>query len=124
VADGMEVLQKISEAPLDASRHAVDRIEITRVTIRDTPPEPFINETAPQLSAHRAVLDTSAGPITIELLADKAPETVRQFLRLSAAGVYNGMAFHRVAPGFVIQTGALPRRAAPLTEEQQALVDA
>ena len=62
VADGMEVLQKISEAPLDASRHAVDRIEITRVTIRDTPPEPFVNETAQQLSAHRAVLDTSSGP--------------------------------------------------------------
>ena len=61
VADGMEVLQKISEAPLDATRHAVDRIEITRVTIRDTPPEPFVNETAQQLSAHRAVLDTSAG---------------------------------------------------------------
>jgi cyclophilin family peptidyl-prolyl cis-trans isomerase len=122
VADGMEVLQKISEAPLDASRHAVDRIEITRVTIRDTPPEPFINETAQQLSAHRAVLDTSAGPITIEFLADKAPETVRQFLRLVNAGVYNGMAFHRVAPGFVIQTGALSSRLAPLSARQQSLV--
>jgi cyclophilin family peptidyl-prolyl cis-trans isomerase len=122
VADGMEVLQKISEAPLDASRHAVDRIEITRVTIRDTPPEPFINETAQQLFAHRAVLDTSAGPITIEFLADKAPETVRQFLRLADAGVYNGMAFHRVAPGFVIQTGALSSRQSPLSPRQQSLV--
>ena len=121
VADGMEVLQKISEAPLDATRHAVDRIEITRVTIRDTPPESFINETAQQLSVHHAVLDTSSGPITIELLADKAPETVRQFLRLVAAGVYSGMAFHRVAPGFVIQTGALSSRLAPLSARQQAL---
>ncbi len=57
-----------------------------------------------------AVLDTSAGPITIEFFADKAPETVRQFLRMADAGVYNGMAFHRVAPGFVIQTGALSSR--------------
>src|SRR5260221_2379498 len=32
------------------------------------------------------------------------------------------MAFHRVAPGFVIQTGALASRAAPLTEKQQKLV--
>ena len=47
---------------------------------------------------------------------------MRQFLRLAAAGVYNGMAFHRVAPGFVIQTGALRTRAAPLTEKQQTLV--
>jgi peptidyl-prolyl cis-trans isomerase B (cyclophilin B) len=43
-------------------------------------------------------------------------------MRLAAAGVYNGMAFHRVAPGFVIQTGALASRAAPLTAKQQALV--
>jgi len=68
------------------------------------------------------VLDTSAGPITIEFFIDKAPGTVRQFMRLAAAGVYNGMAFHRVAPGFVIQTGALSSRTAPLTAKQQALV--
>ena len=68
------------------------------------------------------MLDTSAGPITIEFLPDKAPDTVRQFLRLAEAGVYNGMAFHRVAPGFVIQTGALSLETAPLTEKQQKLV--
>jgi cyclophilin family peptidyl-prolyl cis-trans isomerase len=36
--------------------------------------------------------------------------------------VYDRTAFHRVAPGFVIQTGALSSRAAPLTEAQQKLV--
>jgi peptidyl-prolyl cis-trans isomerase B (cyclophilin B) len=122
VSDGIEVVQKISEAPLDANRLATDRIEIRRVTIRDTPPEPFVDEPAAELGHHRAVLETSAGPITIEFLADKAPETVRQFLRLADAGVYDGMAFHRVAPGFVIQTGALSSREAPLTEKQQKLV--
>src|SRR5262249_7382382 len=65
---------------------------------------------------------TSAGPIAIEFFTDKAPNTVRQFMRLASAGVYNGMAFHRVAPGFVIQTGALSSRTAPLTEKQQKLV--
>lgn len=122
IADGIEVLQKISETPVDASRSAVERVEIRRVTIRDTPPEPFVDETAAQLGSHRAVLDTASGTITIELFADKAPETVRQFLRLAAAGVYDGTAFHRVAPGFVIQTGALSSRQAPLTERQQKLV--
>lgn len=121
VSDGMEVLQKISAAPIDASRHAIDRLEIRHVTIRDTPPEPFVSETPQELSSHHAVLDTSAGRIAIELFADKAPETVRQFLRLANAGVYNGMAFHRVAPGFVIQTGALSTRLAPLSEKQQKL---
>jgi peptidyl-prolyl cis-trans isomerase B (cyclophilin B) len=122
VSDGIEVLQKISETPVDASGVATERVEITKVTIRDTPPEPFVNDTPQQLSQYRAVLDTSAGPITIEFFADKAPETVRQFLRLTEAGIYNGMAFHRVAPGFVIQTGALSSRQAPLTEKQQKLV--
>jgi len=47
---------------------------------------------------------------------------VRQFFRLAQAGVYDGMAFHRVAPGFVIQTGALSSRQTPLTRKQQDLV--
>src|SRR3954453_1458849 len=122
VSDGIEVLQKISEAAVDANGGATERIEIVKVPIRDTPPEPFLNEPAQQLGQYRAVLDTSAGPITIEFFADKAPETVRQFLRLAEAGVYNDMAFHRVAPGFVIQTGALSSRTAPLSPKQQALV--
>jgi peptidyl-prolyl cis-trans isomerase B (cyclophilin B) len=122
VSDGMDVLHKISETPVDDKGIATDRVAITRVTIRDTPPEPFINETPQELGAYRAVLDTSAGPISIEFLIEKAPNTVRQFMRLAAAGVYNGMAFHRVAPGFVIQTGALASRGAPLSEKQQKLV--
>jgi cyclophilin family peptidyl-prolyl cis-trans isomerase len=122
VADGIEVLLKISEAGVDDKGLATDRIEIRHVTIRDTPAEPFVDERASELGAYRAVLDTSAGPIAIEFLTDKAPNTVRQFMRLAASGVYDGMAFHRVAPGFVIQTGALSSRAAPLTEKQQTLV--
>jgi peptidyl-prolyl cis-trans isomerase B (cyclophilin B) len=122
VSEGMDVLQKISETPVDAAGLATARVEIRRVTIRDTPPPRFVDDPPERLSAYRAVLDTGMGAITIELLADKAPEHVRQFLRLADAGVYNGMAFHRVAPGFVIQTGALNTKAAPLTETQQKLV--
>lgn len=122
VSDGMDVLQTISWTPVDAAGLATERVEIKRVTIRDTPPEPFVTETVRELSGYRAILDTSAGPITIEFLTGKAPETVRQFMRLAANGVYDGMTFHRVAPGFVIQTGALATRAAPLGEKQQKLV--
>jgi peptidyl-prolyl cis-trans isomerase B (cyclophilin B) len=122
VADGMDVLQKISAMPPDASGMIADRVEIRKVSIRDTPPEPFVKDTPQQLGTYKAVLETSAGPITIEFFADKAPETVRQFLRLAEAGVYNDMAFHRVAPGFVIQTGALSSRTVPLSPRQQALV--
>jgi cyclophilin family peptidyl-prolyl cis-trans isomerase len=125
VSDGMETVQKISETPVDEKGVATERIEIRHMTIRDTPPpvpEPFSTESAAELAAYRAVLDTSAGPITIEVFPDKAPVHVRQFLQLAQAGVYDGMAFHRVAPGFVIQTGALASRAAPLTAKQQLMV--
>src|SRR6185436_6323574 len=103
VSDGMEALVKISAIPVDAAGLATERAEIRHVTIRETPPERFIADSANDLAAYRAVLETSAGPITIELFSQKAPETVRQFLRLADAGVYNGTAFHRVAPGFVVQ---------------------
>ncbi len=122
VSDGLDVLQKISEAPVDEKGLATERIEVKHVTIRDTPAEPFVTETPQELAGYRARLDTGAGPITIEFFVDQAPNTVRQFMRLAAAGVYDGMAFHRVAPGFVIQTGALTSRLAPLSDKQQKLV--
>ena len=122
VSDGMDVLMKMSEATVDAAGLVAERLEIRKVTIRDVPPELFIHDTPAELGQYRAVLDTSAGPITLAFVTDKAPETVRQFLRLADAGVYNGMAFHRVAPGFVVQTGALSSRPTPLTAKQQALV--
>ena len=122
VSDGIEVVQKISETPVDDKGVATERVEIRNVTIRDTPPVLFVNDDAQELAAYRAVLDTSAGPITIEFFPDKARETVRQFLRMADAGVYDGVAFHRVAPGFVIQTGAMNTRSTPLTEKQQKLI--
>jgi cyclophilin family peptidyl-prolyl cis-trans isomerase len=66
-------------------------------------------------------LETTKGTIELTLLADRAPETVRQFLRLVAAGVYDGVGIFRVSPNFVIQTGGLTYRA-PLTAKQAALV--
>jgi cyclophilin family peptidyl-prolyl cis-trans isomerase len=122
VADGIEVVQKISETPVDDKGVATGRVEIKSVTIRDTPPVRFVNDSVQDLAAYRAILDTSVGPITLEFFPEKARETVRQFLRLADAGVYNGTAVHRVAPGFVIQTGAMNTRLTPLTEKQQKLV--
>lgn len=124
IAEGMDVLQKISEAPAGADGAPLERIEISSVAVRDTPPPepvPFAADTPAQLSQYRALLDSSAGPITIEFFGDKAPEHVRNFLRLASAGVYDGTAFHRVVKGFAVQTGAMTSRG-PLSEKQQALV--
>jgi peptidyl-prolyl cis-trans isomerase B (cyclophilin B) len=124
VSDGLDIVQKISEAPADARGAPETRVAITTVTIRDIPPPepvPFANETPEQLAQHRAVLETTLGPITIGFTPGIAPEHVRNFLQLAQAGVLDGTAFHRVVRGFVVQTGALNTRA-PLTEKQQKFV--
>ena len=50
-------------------------------------------------------LKTSAGDITLELNAEKAPASVANFLAYAKAGHYNGVIFHRVIPNFMIQGG-------------------
>ncbi|HEX7084902.1 MAG TPA: peptidylprolyl isomerase [Vicinamibacterales bacterium] len=125
VVEGLEIAQKISEAPVDANGRVEERIEITSVTIREAPPpepEPFSTETAAELANWRAVLETDRGAITIAFMPDKAPEHVRNFLRLASAGVYDGTSVHRVVRGFVVQTGMISTRKTPLTQKQQALV--
>ena len=50
-------------------------------------------------------LSTNMGDITLELYADKAPETVANFLKYTKEGKLNGTIFHRVIPNFMIQGG-------------------
>lgn len=50
-------------------------------------------------------LQTSLGTITLELNADKAPETVKNFLAYVESGHFNNTIFHRVIDGFMIQGG-------------------
>ncbi|MGZ3586902.1 MAG: peptidylprolyl isomerase [Candidatus Limnocylindrales bacterium] len=52
-----------------------------------------------------ATLDTSAGLMTLELLAKEAPLTVNNFVFLAREGFYDGVIFHRVIPGFMVQGG-------------------
>jgi peptidyl-prolyl cis-trans isomerase B (cyclophilin B) len=125
VAEGILVAQKISEAAADDKGMPTEPVAMTRVTIRDKPapaPVPFSTETVAELGQYRAVLETSLGDITIEFTPDKAPEHVRNFLRLASLGVYDGTSWHRVVKGFVVQTGHMPTRREPLTEAQQRFV--
>ncbi len=50
-------------------------------------------------------LETSAGPMTAELLAKEAPLAVNNFVFLAREGFYDGVIFHRVIRGFMIQGG-------------------
>ncbi len=62
---------------------------------------------APASPKPRVRLDTSYGPIVVELEPDLAPKTVANFLAYVKAGHYAGTIFHRVIPGFMIQGGGL-----------------
>jgi cyclophilin family peptidyl-prolyl cis-trans isomerase len=53
----------------------------------------------------RAKMDTSMGSIEIELFVDKAPKTAGNFRTLVEKGFYNGLIFHRVIDGFMLQGG-------------------
>lgn len=48
---------------------------------------------------------TTVGTIRLELATKQAPKTVEHFLALTDAGFFDGLIFHRVIPGFMVQTG-------------------
>ena len=52
-----------------------------------------------------AVIEIDKGVIKAELYTDKVPITTKNFIELASSGFYNGLKFHRVEPGFVIQGG-------------------
>jgi cyclophilin family peptidyl-prolyl cis-trans isomerase len=64
----------------------------------------------------QVVFETTAGPITIELDRVKAPITVENFLKYVDSGYYDGLTFHRVIPGFMIQGGGLDDQMREKTE--------
>jgi cyclophilin family peptidyl-prolyl cis-trans isomerase len=52
-----------------------------------------------------ATMDTSLGKIKVELYTDKMPLTANNFIKLANSGFYDGLHFHRVIDGFMLQFG-------------------
>ena len=67
----------------------------------DKPPEMKIDVN----KTYTATIETDAGTMVAELYPKIAPQTVNSFVFLSREGFYNGLIFHRVIPGFMIQGG-------------------
>lgn len=95
-------------------------------------PEPFDGATVEKMAAQCVTLETEAGVIEIEILAEAAPETARNFLNLVAIKAFDTTTFSRVVKDFVIQGGnlstsqnmtpALARRAArTIADEPNAI---
>ena len=55
----------------------------------------------------RVLIETSKGNIMVEVFPAQAPQSVGNFLNYVKTGFYNGLVFHRVIPGFMIQTGGM-----------------
>ena len=53
----------------------------------------------------KVIFDTESGNIEFEMFSEDAPNTVENFLKLVKEGFYDGLAFHRVIPGFMAQGG-------------------
>lgn len=64
-----------------------------------------MSDTSSQAQKKQATLTTNRGVITFEFYASDAPKTVENFISLAEKGFYNGIKFHRVIKGFMIQAG-------------------
>lgn len=72
------------------------------------PPREFSRDSMKQAepgSRLVATVETNLGTFSFELFPDDAPGTVANFVKLARKGFYDGVIFHRVVPGFVIQGG-------------------
>ena len=59
----------------------------------------------------KVIFETDSGNITFEMFSTEAPNTVENFKKLISEGFYDGLAFHRVIPGFMAQGGCPNTRA-------------
>ncbi len=110
VTEGIDVVEKISQAQADANGIVEKPVRILKVAIEKKREEPFLKATVEEMRK-TVTLKTTLGDIKIKMEPDWAPENVRNFLKLTQSAWYNGTVFHRVAKDFVVQGGAPAGRA-------------
>ncbi|MFN4292630.1 MAG: peptidylprolyl isomerase [Thermoflexales bacterium] len=90
-----------SPAAQSATRPFAQLSPAERARVGNAPPPLTIDPAQKYL----ATIKTAKGDIVVELNAQAAPQTVNNFIYLAQNGFYDGLTFHRVEPGFVIQGG-------------------
>ena len=73
-------------------------------TVQLTPQE-FSQEEIDEMKQKAVLISTNSGTFFIEFFPEEAPNTVHNFLGLVESGYYDGVVFHRIIPGFMIQAG-------------------
>jgi cyclophilin family peptidyl-prolyl cis-trans isomerase len=107
VTEGIDVVEKISQVAADANGVTEKPVRILKVSIEKKHEEPFLSATLEEMRK-TVTLKTTLGAIKIRMEPDWGIENVRNFLKLTQTGWYNGTAFHRIAKDFVVQ-GGTPR---------------
>jgi peptidyl-prolyl cis-trans isomerase B (cyclophilin B) len=79
----------------------------TETAQTENAPEPFDGASVEKMAAQCVTLETDRGAIEMAMMPEVAPESVRNFLNLSATGALDTTTFSRVVKGFVIQGGNL-----------------
>lgn len=98
---------RFGEDPRDFRLSFSEGSEMTDVIYLGLPERGINFEELPteQLGNYQVVLQTTSGPVWVELWPDVAPNHVRNFLDLCSTGFYDGSPFHRVIPSFMVQGG-------------------
>src|SRR5262249_57425531 len=89
------------------STEAAKKANTRRAEATQPKPDPFEGAAIEKMTGQCVTLETEQGAIVIEMLPSKAPESVRNFLNLSATGALDTTSFSRTVRGFVIQGGNL-----------------
>jgi peptidylprolyl isomerase len=104
-----EMEEKIIEkqsSRVDAVTGATDSSRLVTEAVEDALEKAAQPAPVPEVSLpDRVILETNRGTIELLLYPDRAPRTVENFLALVEKGYYDGIIFHRVIPGFMIQGG-------------------
>ena len=97
IVEGLKELETLTEV--------LDTFQINDIlaTVAATPAEPVKKN-------EYAIIETRFGAMKMKFFPDKAPNHCANFKRLANTGYYNGVKFHRVIPGFVIQGGDINSR--------------
>jgi len=104
VNEGMDVVEKIAQTPVDAAGLAEKPIRIVKITIEKKKVEPLLDAKPDELR-RTVTMRTTLGTLRLKMEPDWAPEHVRNFLKLTATGWFDGTGFHRMIKGFVVQGG-------------------
>ena len=110
-AEANQIIDSIPRTDLEKLQGADDKLMKVRSQLESyyQDEEKILAAEAAADDLPRVELQTTQGPIVVELFENEAPDTVGNFINLVESGFYKDMIFHRVLAGFMAQTGQVAR---------------